>query len=533
MDKNTNNELSIGWASTDLTPEKTVLVTGQFHARVSEGVMDPVTATAFAVESVQDRKSRDYAIMVSCDFVAIPDGLRDAVRSHLKKSLPEIDSIRVFLNATHTHAGPEIRVENDVLQAGAQASPSFFFFPESHEQNNAAQTGGGNVPTRMGVELGVMDPADYVAFTSKRIAEAVEEAWKGREPSAIGFGLGQAVVGHNRRISYYNGETRMYGNTNDPDFSHIEGYEDHSVNVLGTWNKKGKLTGLVVNVACPSQVSEHSYQISADYWHDTRQELRRRLGKDLFILPQNSASGDQSPHLMLQRPAETRMLRLKGLIPSVAQKPDKNLGAPEALRKEIAERLADAVTKILPFVEKEKDAHPCFAHRVETVELSRRPLTEQDVKEARAEAEKLRAQYEELRRDLEAHPEKRKEQRWYKDITAAYRMMKWYESVEDRFKLQQSQPKLPIEIHVLRLGDTAFATNPFEYYVDFGMQIKARSKAVQTFLVQHVGSGTYLPTLRAISGKSYGAVPASTPVGPEGGRELAQKTVEIINSLWD
>jgi len=44
---------------------------------------------------------------------------------------------------------------------------------------------------------------------------------------------------------------------------------------------------------------------------------------------------------------------------------------------------------------------------------------------------------------------------------------------------------------------------------------------MQTFLVQHVDSETYLPTLRAVTGRSYGAVPASTPVGPEGGREPA------------
>ena len=53
------------------------------------------------------------------------------------------------------------------------------------------------------------------------------------------------------------------------------------------------------------------------------------------------------------------------------------------------------------------------------------------------------------------------------------------------------------------LGDTAIATNPFEYYVDYGMQIKTRSRAVQTFLVQHVGSGTYLPTERAVRGGGY------------------------------
>ena len=400
-------------------------------------------------------------------------------------------------------------------------------------ESDALQTGGGTVPARMGVELEVMEPADYVAFASKRIAEAVKKAWEDRAPSAIGFGLGQAVVGHNRRVSYYDGVTAMYGGTNDPNFSHVEGYEDHSVNLLGTWNKEGKLTGLVVNVACPSQVSENLYMISADYWHDTRVELRRRLGTGLFILPQNSASGDQSPHILINQLAEARMLYLKGLIKKMPEKPDYDAGAPEALRKEIAARIADAVTAILPFVEKEKDFNPSFSHRVETVELSRRLLNERDVQEALAEAKKLRDNYENLRRELETHPEKRLENRWYTGITAVYRRMKWYETVEDRFKHQQSQPKLPIEIHVLRLGDTAFATNPFEYYVDFGMQIKARSPAIQTFLVQHVGSGTYLPTLRAVSGKSYGAVPASTPIGPEGGRELVQKTMEIINSMWD
>jgi hypothetical protein len=202
-------------------------------------------------------------------------------------------------------------------------------------------------------------------------------------------------------------------------------------------------------------------------------------------------------------------------------------------RQDIGVRVADAVTAILPHVEKEVDLNPRFAHRVETVALSRRHLTEQDVKDAQAEAAKLREQYETLRRDLEAHPEKRRQPRWYVGITAAYRKMKWNEGVATRFELQRTQPKLPIEVHVMRLGDVAVATNPFEYYLDYGMQIKARSKAVQTFVVQHVGGGgAYLPTARAIAGRSYGAVPASTPVGPEGGRELVEWTVAAINALW-
>ena len=66
------------------------------------------------------------------------------------------------------------------------------------------------------------------------------------------------------------------------------------------------------------------------------------------------------------------------------------------------------------------------------------------------------------------------------------------------------------------------------------MQIKARSKAVQTFVVELAsGSGAgYLPTTRSVAGGAYGAIPESTEIGPEGGRELVEETLKMIASLW-
>ena len=202
-------------------------------------------------------------------------------------------------------------------------------------------------------------------------------------------------------------------------------------------------------------------------------------------------------------------------------------------RQEIAVRIADAVTGVLPFIRQEIDWTPLLTHRVETVPLSRRPLTEADVAETREEAVRAGEEYERLRRELEEHPEMREAPRWYVPITRAYRRMKWNEGVGERFARQQTEPAVPFETHVLRLGEVAIATNPFEYYLDFGLQIKARSRALQTLLVQHVGAGTYVPTFRATAGKSYGAVPASTPIGPEGGRELVEWSVKTINGLWE
>ena len=89
-----------------------------------------------------------------------------------------------------------------------------------------------------------------------------------------------------------------------------------------------------------------------------------------------------------------------------------------------------------------------------------------------------------------------------------------------------------MELHVVRIGDVVFATNSFELFLDYGIRIKARSPAVQTFLVQLAGGGTYLPTARAVAGKGYGGGVYDNLVGPEGGQSLVEETVKLINELW-
>jgi len=87
-------------------------------------------------------------------------------------------------------------------------------------------------------------------------------------------------------------------------------------------------------------------------------------------------------------------------------------------------------------------------------------------------------------------------------------------------------------IHALRLGAVAIATNEFELFTDYGLQMKARSPAVQTFLIQLTGSGGYLPTPRAVAGGSNSAIIQRSRVGPEGGQVLVVETVKAFNDLW-
>jgi hypothetical protein len=91
-------------------------------------------------------------------------------------------------------------------------------------------------------------------------------------------------------------------------------------------------------------------------------------------------------------------------------------------------------------------------------------------------------------------------------------------------------PVKPVVLHVLRLGEAAVITNPFELFTDYGIRIQARSKAVLTLVVQlarhHSG---YLPTARAVAGGGYSA--DKFVVGPEGAAIFVDESVAAINAF--
>lgn len=502
-----DKSLKIGWAEVDITPSRPVLVAGQFHARVSEGVLDPITATILAFESTKNGKS-EKAIMISCDLVGISDGMRgeanlwNRIRELLKERNPEIDPEHVMVNATHSHAAPLVSSVSKIEEV----------YGVSLEQ--------------MAPNLNAMQPAEYIEFAAERIADAASEAWEKRAAGGISYGLSHAVVGHNRLQVKHSEKSIMYGNTNDAEFSHIEGFEDHSLNLLYTWDEQSNLTGLVINIAAPSQVSEHLYDLSADFWHDTKLKLRSELGDDIYVLAQSSAAGDQSPHVMVGNRAEERMQKLMGFgIDGTGR-------GSQGRRKQIAKHISDGVISILPVMKKNIEWDPVFEHKHEVVELSRRLLNEQDLIDAQKEAEEWETRYRSMLADIKENPKIMEKPRWYTDITVSYSRMMRGKVVKERYELEKTNSKMPIEVHIVRIGDVAIATNPFELYLDYGMQMKARSPAVQTFVVQLTGSGSYLPTARSIAGGAYGAVPASTLFGPEGGKELVEETLALINSLW-
>lgn len=340
---------------------------------------------------------------------------------------------------------------------------------------------------------GVMRPSEYVEFFNDRVASAIEEAWRARKPGAVGWGLGHAVVAQNRRSVYADGSAVMYGSTAIDTFRGIEGYEDHGVEVLFVWDADGKLVATAVNVACPSQEVEGRSAVNADFWHQVRESLKAAHGEDLVVLGWTGAAGDQSPHLMLRKEAEERMRNLRGLD---------RLG-------ELARRVVAAWNEAYEGAKKDIRADVPLVHTVASIDLPVRVITE-------AEAARVRE-------DAEATTD---------PVLATKK--RWHLKTLERFEQQKNGtlPPYTMELHALRLGDVALATNDFELFTEYGIAMKARGRAIQTFVIQLAGPGTYLPTAEAVRGGGYSAIPESNAVGPEGGQVLVEKTLEALNALW-
>ena len=344
---------------------------------------------------------------------------------------------------------------------------------------------------------GVTQPGEYVEFLLEQLERLALKAWEARKPGGVSWTLGQAVVGHNRRAAYADGTARMYGPTNVPHFRGLEGYEDHAVEMLFFWNGERQLQALAINLACTAQEVEHRTAVNADFWHDVRERLRKEFSPELCVLGWISSAGDQSPHLLWQKKAEERMRALRGLTAT----------------QEIARRIANAVLDTRDIAGRDIRAELPLRHEVQELKLPRRKISQSEYASAQAAYEKFAKQ---------------------PNPTAVERLhMNREKRVIDGY--EQAGQTLPYatELHVIRLGDVAIATNPFELFLDYGVQIKARSPAMQTFVIQLAcDSGGYLPTQKAVAGGGYGATPHSNTVGPEGGQLLVDRTVEAINALW-
>ena len=499
--------LNIGWSKRDVSTLDPVLITGQFHARVSKGILDPILIHALVLED-----GNDVAIFLCGDFVS-GRGTLPAIREKVAQRNPEIPTQKILFNITHTHCGPSLSAVNqwkDVPHEG----------------------------------LDVTEPAGYVDFFTTQAADAIVEAYENRKPGAMTYGYSYAVVAHSRRVTYYddvskrsnaeapklkslsiNGHAVMYGKTNDDQFAGYENGADHFVNLMYTFDMDGNLTGAIINVPCPSQNSEQEHWLTADYWHDVRTLLKEKYG-DIYVMSQCAAAGDLSPRILHYKNAQARRYALK-----YAEKPlsDKAANQLELYnRADIAERICTAFDEALAWAKKDLRYEAPIRHTVRDIEVERWLISDEDYAFACSELEKLQDFTFQDTGDPRAD---------YHANTRYITAMQRFKNIINRYEIQKEFPMGKVELHAIQVGDIAFVTNPFELYMDYQHQIQARSPYMQTFVIQlcdvpgkEYPTG-YLATDRGEANVGYSANIYSNQVSYKGGQSLVRETLKALNEM--
>ena len=448
--------LKIGWGKRELSMEGPVLIPGQMYMRVSEGVHDPLFATALCVDNGQD-----CVIFCTADVVVLRGGVIGITRDKVAALCPELPVDKIIMGATHTHSGGCVTDTPEKTPDGQEIYPG----------------------------------AKYRDYFTTQCAEAIVQAWNSRSSAGMAYGYGYAVVAHSRRSTYMydystkktnnvapNGHAVMYGKTNDEWFAGFEAGADHFLNLMFTFDENRKLTGIVVNVPCPSQLSEHFTKFSADYWHNVREMIAREYGEEVYVLPQCAAAGDLSPRILHYHKAQARRMALKYDLHYTPGAVKAN--SPEEYQKvmgeryDIAERITDGIREVYAWAKKDIRTDVKISHKALDMELMRRMITEEEKLWCESNIEQMQQQ---IPDPATCTPEE------YRKAQSRYNSVKGRnERAIGRYYDQQNEPNLSTHVHVVQIDDIAFATIRFELYMDFMHRLQARSPFVQTFVVQLV-----------------------------------------------
>ena len=498
------SKLLIGWAEKTLVPEKKVSLAGQFYERISQYVESEITATAMAVES-----NGEQMILVSADLVGVPSFLLNLIRENVAKLNSEIDTMKIIVAATHTHTShvlgdPTPEGKNPILN--------------TREILKEFMKGDQEYKPLVTADDSVMSPAESTIFVASQIAQAVVEAWQTRAEALYANEFGRAVVGMCRRVSYDDGTAEMWGDTNTANFTALEGGNDSGIELIYTFDKNKKLTGVVANIACPSQILEQRSFISADYWGRAKANIREKLGKDIYLLGLGGAGGDQCPRDLVRWVQPETPIddpHVKRPYP-IRRKADPSMFDISGCNK-AGKRISNEIIAVFEEITEYKD-EAILEHRVRNMNLPLRKAT--------------KSEYNNAVREIEYYVEKNSERGvfTFEDNAKVY----VHAGLISRYRYQQFAEMFTIESHIVRFGDVAFATNPFELFLDFGNRLKARSYAAQTFIVQLCcGKGGYLPTEKAEKAGHYSAYITSGNVGHEGGDLMIREQLREINEMFE
>jgi hypothetical protein len=204
-----------------ITPEKPIYMSGYAgRNHPSEGAIHDLWAKALAIE---DRKG-GRVVIVSTDLIGLPRSISDIVAARVQKEYG-LDRARLVLNSSHTHTGPLIRRNLEML---------FELSPEDGEV-----------------------VSEYSSKLTDNLVAVVGAALKDLSPADLAFGNGRATFAINRRENTANG-MKIGENPKGPG--------DPDVPVLKVTAPGGKVRAVLFGYACHNTtLTGQFYKLSGDY----------------------------------------------------------------------------------------------------------------------------------------------------------------------------------------------------------------------------------------------------------------------------
>ena len=354
-----------------------------------------------------------------------------------------------------------------------------------------------------------------IAYEKKRragLVEALLAAIEALEPAKVGFASDEeASEVRNRRNFYEEGasstrnpwggydKVRMNGGTRG--ILKPAGPIDPEVCVVDVRTERGQPLGLLANYALhyvggiPSVTDEDGKvrgMASADYFGEFARVMPYRMSgrppEEFVAMMSNGASGDINN------------------IPFGIERAPR---APFEQCRIVANKTADAAWRAIKTIET-YDASPVIATRQREVTLNYRKPTEAEVEKA--------LQLLELPRE---------------DREAIHKKTTGYANHTVRFAKPESPKTEEVIVQAFRIGDQAIVSMPFEVLVEIGLEIKDRSPAPHTFLIELAnGSYGYLPPPNQVELGGYETWLGTSRFEKESSVVLVEALLEMLGELW-
>jgi len=339
---------------------------------------------------------------------------------------------------------------------------------------------------RLAYEKSSMADARYLKIVEDQIVAAVCRAHKERADRQCGVGLGhEDKAAYNRRFRMKNGRTFTHPGQGNPDIVKVAGPIDPQVGVIGAWDRAGWLAGCIVNYADHATASPGG--ISANWIYYMERAIRGMFGQQAVVVFIQGACGDVtqvdnlSPHL---RPS----------------------GREDA--EFVGGRVGAEATKVLLGMPRGSLA-PVEA-RSRVLKIERRVPSREKV----AEANRL----------VQMDPQKAGVTEW----TFAKETLMLADLI-------RREPVADVEVQAIQVGPAVFVSNPAEYFVEFGLEIKAKSRFQFTFPAElSNGCVGYVPTEEALSESGGGYETRLTfysNLVPDAGRHIAAEGIALTHQL--